>query len=71
MTKEDNGTRDTSFLWILTVFGVILVMFGLVAVIVTVWGDPSEKVIFRLIGAMGSMFSGMLGLTIGYLTGRR
>ncbi len=71
MNANGNGGRDKSFLRILALFGVILIVFGMVAIALTIWGDPSEKVIFRVIGAMGSMFTGMLGLAVGYLTGRK
>jgi hypothetical protein len=70
-SNGNNGSRDRTFIRILLIFGTIILLFGLAAVVLTVWGHPSDKVIFRMVGAMGSMFTGLLGLTIGYLTGRR
>jgi hypothetical protein len=54
----------------LLIFGSIILAFGLASVVLTVFGHPSDQVIFRMVSAMSSMFTGMLGLTIGYLTGR-
>ena len=65
-----NG-RDKYFLRILVVFGIIMLCFGTATMVLAIIGHPSDQVIVRLVSAMGAMFSGMLGLSIGYLTGRR
>lgn len=69
--SNGNGNGDRYFFRILILFGAIMLGFSLVTVFVAILGDPSDQVIGRMVSAMGSMFTGMLGLTIGYLTGRR
>jgi len=71
MSGNNNGQRDHTFLVILCIFGGLMCLFGVLAICLTLWGHPSDKVIYRLINAMGGMFAGMLGLAIGYLTGRK
>jgi len=67
-----NGTarRDKFFLRVLIVFGAIMLGFGAAATILAIWGDASDQIILRVVNAMGSMFTGMLGLAVGYLGGR-
>ena len=38
--------------------------------ILAICGDPSDQVIYRLLGGFGAMFTGMIGLALGYLSGR-
>jgi hypothetical protein len=66
-----NGGRDRTFLMILGGFGFLAVCFGGAAMLLIGFGHPSDQVVLRLVTAMGSLFTGMLGLAIGYLTGRR
>lgn len=48
----------------------VTICFGAAAVILGIYSNPSDPVIIRVIGAFGAMFSGIVGLAIGYISGR-
>ena len=46
-------------------------LFGLGAVILALATETSDTVSLRVVGALGGMFSGIVGIAIGYMVGRR
>jgi membrane protein DedA with SNARE-associated domain len=40
-------------------------------VILALFGNPSQTLSLRVVGALGAMFSSVVGLIVGYLVGRR
>ena len=65
-----NGGRDKTFLIILTILATVMILFGIASMILIAAGEGSDNIALRLINAMGAMFTGLIGLTVGYLTGR-
>ena len=64
-------SRDQTFLYVLGAAFAFLVLFGLAATILAIVGDPSDTVTLRVLGAIGSMFSSIIGLILGYMVGKR
>lgn len=63
-------SRDRAFLWVLGASFAFLLAFGVGATILSLTGNPSDQVSLRAIGAIGSMFSSIIGLILGYMVGR-
>jgi membrane protein DedA with SNARE-associated domain len=63
--------RDRTFLIILGGLFVFMCLFGIGATILGLVGDASDQVTLRVLGAIGSMFSSVVGLILGYIVGRR
>jgi hypothetical protein len=64
-------SRDRAFVFIIGGLFTFMVCFGIGATILSLTGDPSDQVTLRVVGAIGSMFSSVIGLVLGYLVGRR
>jgi hypothetical protein len=64
-------SRDRTFLIIVAGLFVFMTLFGIGAVILGLTHESSDTVTLRVVGAIGSMFSSMIGLVLGYLVGRR
>jgi biotin transporter BioY len=63
--------RDRTFLIVIFCLFGFMVMFGIGVTILALFGNPSQTLSLRVLGAIGSMFSAVVGLVIGYLVGRR
>jgi len=63
-------SRDRVFLYVLGALFGFMIMFGAGAIIVSLIRDPTEVVTLRVVGALASMFSAVVGLILGYLVGR-
>ncbi len=68
MTDPEN---DRLFKWVILVLGGFMLVFGVGSLILVAINHPSDAIAFRLIGAIGAMFTGVIGLVIGYMTGRK
>ena len=67
----NNNGRDRTLLRLIMVLAAVMVLFGIATLVLAIAGEPSDKVIFRLISGFGAMFTGMIGLALGYLSGRK
>ena len=65
----NNNGRDRTFLRLIMVLATVMILFGVATMILAAAGEPSDKVIYRLISGFGAMFTGMIGLALGYLYG--
>ena len=72
MNLNGNGsTRDKVFIRLIVILAVVMIGFGIATLILALEGTPSDRVIFRVLSGFGAMFTGMIGLCLGYLSGRK
>jgi hypothetical protein len=64
-------SRDRTFLITIGFLFGFMVLFGFGVTMLALFGNPSQTLSLRVVGALGSMFSAVCGLVIGYLVGRR
>ena len=65
-----NGGRDQFFVRMVLILAFVMLCFGVASMLLAIYTDASDPVIMRLIGAFGSMFTGIVGLIVGYVSGR-
>ena len=63
--------RDKLFLSIVLILTAIIVLYSVAIVVVILVAAPSESVIVRFIGSVGTLFAGLLGVCSGYLMAQR
>ena len=68
--NSNGGARDKTFVRTILVLSSVAVLFGFASLVLAIASDPSDAVILRIIGAFGAMFSGIVGLVVGYISGR-
>lgn len=71
MNGVNGNGRDKFFVRVMLILAVIVVLFGAASILLAIYLKPSDPVILRIIGGIGSMFAGLVGLAVGYLSGRR
>jgi lipid-A-disaccharide synthase-like uncharacterized protein len=64
-------SRDRTFLIVVGALFAFMSLFGIGAVLLGFVHESSDQVTFRIIGAIGGMFSTISGIILGYLVGRR
>ena len=70
MPGNNGNGRDKTFIRIIQILAGVMVCFGVATLLLTIFGNPSDQVIFRVLSGFGAMFTGMIGLALGYLSGR-
>ena len=58
MPGNNGNGRDKTFIRLILILASVMILFGLATLVLAIAGEPSDKVIYRLIGGFGAMFTG-------------